>query len=137
MARKSRSAGAGSLATADVETPGGPSAGTGELNPAKGLRGGGKAGSAGGRIVRAPEGHGMVEAVMRGAADKGLTRAKDARIAGRVSRELIAEAKARTGLVSDTELVEFALATVALEDDFAEAFRKTKGSVDADLDLGF
>ena len=135
MTKKSRSAGAGSLATADVETPGRPSA-MGQPNPAEGPREGGKAGSAGRRIVRTPEGHGMVEAVMRGAADKGLTRAKDARIAGRVSRELIAEAKARTGLKSDTELVEFALATVALEDNFAEAFRKTKGSVDADLDLG-
>ncbi|MBZ8132067.1 hypothetical protein CLD20_02145 [Afifella sp. IM 167] len=74
---------------------------------------------------------------MRGAADQGLTRAKDARIAGRVSSELIAKAKARTGLHSDTELVEFALANLALEDRFAEAFREAKGSVDLDLDLRF
>lgn len=73
---------------------------------------------------------------MRGAADEGLMLAKDGRIAGRVSRELIAKAKARTGLQSDTELVEFALATVALDDGFAEAFHKVRGSVDPDLDLG-
>lgn len=77
----------------------------------------------------------MVEAVLRGAAGEGLTLAKDGRIAGRVSRELIARAKARTGLQSDTDLVEYALATVALDDDFAEVFREVKGSVDPDLDL--
>ena len=79
---------------------------------------------------------GLVEAVMRGAAAEGLTLAKDGRIAGRVSRELIAKAKARTGLQSDTELVEFALATVALDDGFAEAFREVRCCVDPDLDLG-
>ena len=77
-----------------------------------------------------------VAAVMRGAADGGLTRTKDGRIAGRVSAELIAAAKARTGLQSDTELVAFALANVALEDDFAQVFRAVKGTVDPDLDLG-
>lgn len=137
MAKKSRSAGAGSLATAGFKKPRRAGTGTAQPNPTEGVREDGKPGSPGRRAVRTREGHGMVEAVMRGAADKGLTRAKDARIAGRVSSALIAEAKARTGLMSDTELVEFALATVALEDQFAKAFRKTKGSVDPDLDLGF
>ncbi|KQP11400.1 hypothetical protein ASF28_02375 [Methylobacterium sp. Leaf99] len=72
---------------------------------------------------------------MREAADGGLTQAKDGRIAGRVSAALIAAAKARTGLQSDTELVVFALANVALEDDFAQVFRAVKGTVDLDLDL--
>ncbi|KQT53179.1 hypothetical protein ASG43_19355 [Aureimonas sp. Leaf454] len=74
---------------------------------------------------------------MREAADEGLTQAKDARIAGRVSRDLIAQAKARTGLRSDTELLEFALANVALEDRFAATFRAVRGTVEPDLDLGF
>lgn len=137
MAKKSRSAGTGSLATASFKKRDRPSAGTEEMIEAGGPRADSAAGSTGRRRIPMPKGHEMVDAVMRGAADKGLTRTKDARIAGRVSSELIAEAKARTGLQSDTELVEFALATVALEDDFAEAFRKAKGSVDPDLDLGF
>jgi len=87
--------------------------------------------------AKTEKGGGRVESVMRGAADQGLTRAKDARIAGRVSSELIAKAKARTGLHSDTELVEFALANLALEDRFAEAFHEVKGSVDPDLELQF
>ncbi len=76
-----------------------------------------------------------VAAVMRTAADKGLTRSKNGRIAGRVSPDLIERAKARTGLHSDTELVEFALASLALDDDFARVFREMKGTVDPDLDL--
>ena len=87
-----------------------------------------------GRSGRAAE---RVEAVMRGAAEEGLTLAKTGRIAGRVSAELIAAAKARTGLQSDTELVEFALANVALEDDFAQIFRDVRGTVDPDLGLAF
>lgn len=78
-----------------------------------------------------------VKAVMRGATDSGLTLSKDGRITGRVSSELIKQAKERTGLQSDTELVEFALANVALEDNFSKVFRKVKGTIDPDLDLGF
>lgn len=78
----------------------------------------------------------QVRAVMRGAAESDLTLSKNGRIAGRVSPELIERAKARTGLQSDTELVEFALANVALEDDFSQVFRALKGTVDPDLDLG-
>lgn len=72
---------------------------------------------------------------MLGAAKEGLTSAKDGRIAGRVSADLIAAAKARTGLRSDTELVEFALANVALSDDFAQVFRDVRGTVDPDLNF--
>lgn len=79
----------------------------------------------------------MVEAVLHAADDEGLTVAKDGRIAGRVSSELIARAKARTGLISDTELLEFALANVAIEDGFAEAFHSVRGTIDPDTELGF
>lgn len=53
-----------------------------------------------------------VAAVLARARESGLTASKGGRIAGRVSPELIERAKARTGLQSDTELVEFALANV-------------------------
>jgi hypothetical protein len=78
-----------------------------------------------------------INAVLRRAEESGLRAAKNGRIAGRVSADLIKQAKARTGLTSDTELVEFALANVALEDNFAETFRKTRGTVDPTLKLGF
>lgn len=79
----------------------------------------------------------QVVAVMALAQASGLTAGKDSRISGRVSSELIERAKARTGLESDTELVEFALANVAVEDNFAQVFRDVHGTVDPDLDLEF
>jgi hypothetical protein len=77
-----------------------------------------------------------IAAVMARAAESGLTRDKAGRISGRVSPDLIERAKARTGLRSDTDLVAFALANIAVEDEFAQVFRDLKGSVDPDLDLG-
>ena len=62
---------------------------------------------------------------------------KDGRITGRVSRTLIEAAKARTHLVSDTELVTYALAKVALEDDFGETLLSLKGTVPETIDLEF
>ena len=78
-----------------------------------------------------------VAAVMARAEQSGLLSEKTGRIAGRVSADLVRQAKARSGLASDTELVEFALASIALEDDFAEAFRAAKGTVDPRLKLGY
>ena len=46
-------------------------------------------------------------------------------------------AKKRAGVTSDTELLEIALSSLALEDDFGERFLKRKGSVDPDLPLEF
>lgn len=79
----------------------------------------------------------QVAAVMALARASGLTAGKDSRISGRVSSELIERAKARTGLESDTELVEFALANLAVEDNFAQVFRELRGTVDQELDLEF
>lgn len=79
----------------------------------------------------------QVEAVMAAAERSGLLREKSGRIGGRVSRTLVAKAKARTGIKTDTDLIEFALANVALEDNFAEHFKASRGRVDADIKLGF
>src|SRR6266436_427981 len=77
------------------------------------------------------------EAVMRAAEQSGLLREKSSRIGGRVSSALVRQAKRQTGIETDTDLIEFALATVALEDNFAEAFKESRGKVDAELKLGF
>jgi len=77
------------------------------------------------------------EAVMQAAEQSGLLRGKSGRIGGRVSPALVAQAKRLTGICADTDLIAFALATVALEDGFVEAFRKSRGKVDPGLKLGF
>ena len=77
------------------------------------------------------------EAVMRAAEQSGLLSEKSGRIGGRVSPALVKQAKRQTGIETDTDLIEFALATVALEDNFAEAFKESRGKVDPELKLGF
>lgn len=73
---------------------------------------------------------------MRAAEQSGLLTEKSGRIGGRVSSALVRQAKRQTGIQTDTDLIEFALATVALEDNFADAFRKSRGKVDPALKLG-
>jgi hypothetical protein len=77
------------------------------------------------------------DAVMRAAERSGLLSEKSGRIGGRVSPALVKQAKRQTGIQTDTDLIEFALATVALEDNFAEAFKESRGKVDPKLKLGF
>ena len=76
-------------------------------------------------------------AVMQAAERSGLLGGKSGRIGGRVSPALVAQAKRRTGIESDTDLIAFALASIALEDDFAETFEHSRGKVDPGLKLGF
>lgn len=61
---------------------------------------------------------------------------KGARVAGRVSAELVAAAKKSAGVSSDTDVIEVALARLALEDDFGAKLVRNKGSVPRDIDLG-
>ena len=77
------------------------------------------------------------EAVMRAAEKSGLLNEKGGRIGGRVSPALVRQAKRLTGIETDTDLIEFALATVALEDNFADVFKESRGKVDPKLKLGF
>jgi hypothetical protein len=77
------------------------------------------------------------EAVMRAAEQSGLLNEKGGRIGGRVSPALVRQAKRQTGIETDTDLIEFALATIALEDNFADVFKESRGKVDPKLKLGF
>jgi hypothetical protein len=77
------------------------------------------------------------DAVMLAAAQSGLLSGKSGRIGGRVSPALVAQAKRQTGIAADTELIAFALASVALEDNFADSFKASRGKVDPELKLGF
>jgi hypothetical protein len=78
-----------------------------------------------------------IEAVLSAAESAGLLGEKNARIGGRISAALVGQAKKQTGIQKDSELIEFALANIALEDDFARMFRELRGTVDPKLQLGY
>ncbi len=67
----------------------------------------------------------------------GLLRAENGRIAGRIRETLPQTAKAQSGLTSDTELLEYGLATVALEDNFGPKILARKGPISDDIHLKF
>ena len=77
------------------------------------------------------------DSVIAAATEAGLLSGVRGSIGARVPRSLIEAAKARTGLTSTTEVVEYALAKVALEDDFGPKLLALKGTVPKDLDLEF
>jgi len=70
-------------------------------------------------------------AVMDTAQELGLLGGENGRIGGRVHRNLVTAAKKK----SDTELLEYALAKVALEDDFSKKLVRRKGQIADDIDL--
>ncbi|PWB83545.1 MAG: hypothetical protein C3F11_06045 [Methylocystaceae bacterium] len=74
-------------------------------------------------------------AVMDTARELGLLGGENGRIGGRIRRDLVAAAKKKSGIASDTELLEYALAKVALEDDFGTKLVRRKGRIAQDLDL--
>ncbi|MET0428595.1 MAG: hypothetical protein ABW026_08855 [Microvirga sp.] len=75
--------------------------------------------------------------VIGAAETAGLLNGENGRIAGRVRGNLIRSAKERTGIRSDTELLEYALAKVALEDDFGSRVLARRGRVSKDVNLEF
>jgi hypothetical protein len=68
--------------------------------------------------------------------ESGLLTRKDSRISGRVSGKLVQAAREKTGITSDTELIELALASLALEDNFGKVLSQNWGVLDADTDFG-
>jgi hypothetical protein len=77
--------------------------------------------------------HGAVVAAAKAA---GLLSGTNSAVGARVPRELIDRAKMRSGIASTTDLVEYALAKVALEDDFGARLVRRKGTIPADIALG-
>lgn len=78
-----------------------------------------------------------VEATMRTAALAGLTTGKkERRLSWRANERLVRAAEERSGLAG-SDLLEYALATVALEDDFADTLLALRGAVDRAVDLEF
>lgn len=76
--------------------------------------------------------------VMTIAEEEGLLRGERTQvIRGRMPKELVARAKKRTGIDSDTELIEIALAHVAVEDDYADWLLSRRGVIGREADLEF
>lgn len=58
-------------------------------------------------------------------------------VRGRMPSALVAQAKKKTGILSDSKLIETALASVAVADDYGEWLLAQRGTVSKDLDLEF
>ena len=61
---------------------------------------------------------------------------KSRRIGGRISPKLVALARRKTGIRSDSDLIEAGLLALATEDDFGRWLIAQGGRLDKDLDLG-
>jgi hypothetical protein len=92
---------------------------------------------AGRNISSRPKENPRRNVVLATARDAGLLVGASGRIAARIRQPLIDAAKARSGITSDTELLEYALARVALEDDFGAKLSAREGRVPPDIDLEF
>src|SRR5437763_13852029 len=76
--------------------------------------------------------------VMVIAEEQGLLRGeRDQVVRGRMPKALVAQAKKRTGVVSDTDLIELALANIAVADDYAERLLARRGTIDREANLEF
>ena len=62
---------------------------------------------------------------------------RDTRLSGRLPAALVAAARRRANVTSDTQLLELALSRLALEDDFGARLVARRGSIPAELDLEF
>ncbi|MGI8784149.1 MAG: hypothetical protein ACR2L2_10940 [Acidobacteriota bacterium] len=72
------------------------------------------------------------------AQQRGLFRgARTKVVRGRMPEALVSKAKARTGIQSDTALLEVALANLAVADDYPEWLLSRRGTVSQDIDLEF
>jgi len=76
-------------------------------------------------------------AVLAAARQAGWLAGARRAVSARVSAKLIEAVKARTGLTSTTDIIEYALAKIAIEDDFGPYLLSLKGTIDPDLDLEF
>jgi len=88
-----------------------------------------------GRVVR---GSSRLREIMVIAEQEGLLRGKRTQVVrGRMPEALVARAKKRTGINSDTDLIEVALANIAVDDDYADWLLSRRGGVSREADLDF
>ena len=69
---------------------------------------------------------------------EGLLRGERTEVVrGRMPEALVARAKKRTGINSNTVLIQVALANIAVEDDYADWLLSRRGTVSPEADLEF
>ena len=71
--------------------------------------------------------------VVEAAQAEGLLAGENRTVGARVPHELLERAKQRSGISSTTDLVEYALAKVAIEDDFGPRLVARKGTMPPDV----
>lgn len=72
------------------------------------------------------------------AEQEGLLRGSRTKVVrGRMPEALVAEAKKRTGIKSETELIEVALANIAMSDNYGEWLLSRSGMIDPEIDLEY
>ena len=90
------------------------------------------------RKHRRPPEAARIEEALALARQQGLLGGPKTRvIRARTNPALVDEAKKRTGIQSDTELIEAALAALAVNDHFIDWLIANRGTVDPSLDLEF
>jgi len=65
-----------------------------------------------------------------------LLERKSETVTARINPELLRLAKERSGVETHSALVELAIANLAAEDGFPDAFARARGRIPADIDLG-
>lgn len=76
-------------------------------------------------------------AVLAAAAEFDMLSGERRPVSARVSAKLLEAVAARTGLTSTTEILEYALAKVAIEDDYGSTLLALEGTIDPELDFEF
>jgi hypothetical protein len=66
-----------------------------------------------------------------------LSGARTLTVRGRMPSLLVEQAKKKTGIQSDSKLIEAALANIAVADEYADWLLAQRGTVSKDLDLEF
>ncbi|NBB84521.1 MAG: hypothetical protein GVY28_14105 [Alphaproteobacteria bacterium] len=77
----------------------------------------------------------VVHAMARLADDPAMTGRRSHRVSARLDPALIEAAKQRTGLTSETEVIEAALALIVEGDAFADWLVSQRGTLDRDFEL--
>ena len=83
-------------------------------------------------------GSGKVRELLEIAENHGLLRgSRTTLVRGRMPDALVEKAKARTGINSDTKLLEAALANLAVGDEYPDWLISQRGKIPKDVDLGW
>lgn len=89
-------------------------------------------------VSTTPEHFNKLREILTLAEQSGLLQGSRTKIVrGRMPQALVARAKARTGIKSDTSLIQVALANLAVADEYPEWLLSQRGTIPADMDLEF